>query len=368
MGNKKRAKKRKKSNQSATDENGEDDSFGDLSLDIDIDEAEKTDAADTMENAIGTAAASKTEVSGKNDFETFVRSALVSMQRTMKKQQSSIDKIAQSQICIKTDIKSIDKKVSNLTSRVGAIESTLDVVNTDVTEIKTDVNRNKTQIENVIKTQEAQGNELKAVRSHTDTAKLRFDNIEKSVGDIKGKMTENKNTLKSLDEEMDSISKRTKQLEDDLYYALDEIDKAKEHSNRLERFSRENNLRLLNFREERDESVFDIVRSVLTQIGMPNAEVMKAHRTGKRAVQGGRTLPRQIIFKLLRHSDKQYALKYQRERLSGVPYYLVDDLTDMDLQKMKSYRDIIEDAKANDKRYKFRNGKLVIDGKLYIPE
>ena len=194
MGNKKRAKKRNKSNQSATDENGEDDSFGDLSLDID--EVEKSDAADTMDNAIGMAAASKTEVSGKSDFETFVRSALVSMQRSMKKQQSSIDKIAQSQICIKTDIKSIDKKVSNLTSRLGAIESTLDVVNTDVTEIKTDVNKDKTQIENVIKTQEAQGNELKAVRSHTDTVKLRFDNIEKSVGDIKGKMTENKKLTK----------------------------------------------------------------------------------------------------------------------------------------------------------------------------
>ena len=49
-------------------------------------------------------------------------------------------------------------------------------------------------------------------------------------------------------------------------------------------------------------------------------------------------------------------------------YNLVDDLTDMDLQKKKSYRDIIKDAKANDKRYKLRNGKLVIDGKLYIPE
>ena len=51
-----------------------------------------------------------------------------------------------------------------------------------------------------------------------------------------------------------------------------------------------------------------------------------------------------------------------------MPYYLVDDLTDMDLQKKKFYRDIIEDAKANDKRYKFRNGKLVIDGNFYIPE
>ena len=255
-----------------------------------------------------------------------------------------------------------------MTSRVGAIESTLDVVNTDVIEIKTDVSRNKTQIGNMIITQDTQSNDFKAVRSHTDSAKLRFENVEKSICDIKGSMTENKNSLKSLDEEMNSIFKRTQKLEDDLFYALDELDKAKEHSNRLERFSRENNLSQLNFREERDENVFDIVKLVITRIGMPNGEVMKAHRTGKRAVQGERTLPRQIIFKFLRHSDKQYTLKYQREGLSDVPFYLVDDLTDMVLQKNKSYRDIIEDAKANDKRYKFRNGKLVIDGRLYVPE
>lgn len=108
MTNKKRAKKRKKSNQSATDENGEDDSFADLSLDID--EAEKTESAVTMDNTGETTATSKTNDSGKSDFEAFVRSALVSMQRTMKKQQSSIDKIAQSQICIKSDIKSKIKR------------------------------------------------------------------------------------------------------------------------------------------------------------------------------------------------------------------------------------------------------------------
>lgn len=219
----------------------------------------------------------------------------------------------------------------------------------------------------MIKTQDAQSNELKAVRSHTDSAKLRFDIIEKSIGDIKGSMNENKKSLKSLDEEMNSIFKRTRKLEDDLYYALDELDKAKEHSNRLERFSRENNLRLLNFREERDENVFDIVKSVLTRIGMPNAEVMEAQRTCKRAVQGGRTLPRQIIFKLLRHTDKQYALKYQRERLSDVHSIWLMILLKW-TYKRRNRTSLIEDAKANDKRYKFRNDKLVIDGRLYVPE
>lgn len=118
----------------------------------------------------------------------------------------------------------------------------------------------------------------------------------------------------------------------------------------------------------RNENVLEIVSDVLAKIDMPNAEVMKAHRTGKGIVRNGQTLPRQIIFKLLRHSDKQYAMQNQREKLSDVPYYLVDDLTDMDLQTKKSYKEVIDQAKTDHKKWKFRNGKVVIDhvdGKVY---
>ena len=62
---------------------------------------------------------------------------------------------------------------------------------------------------------------------------------------------------------------------------MDEIDKVKEHINMLGRFSCENNLRLLNYKESPNENVFEIVLRVLGKIGLPNAEIIKAHRTGK---------------------------------------------------------------------------------------
>ena len=62
---------------------------------------------------------------------------------------------------------------------------------------------------------------------------------------------------------------------------MDEIDKAKEHINKLERFSYENNVRLLNYEESRNENGFEIVLRVLGKIRLPNAEIMKAHKTGK---------------------------------------------------------------------------------------
>ena len=265
-------------------------------------------------------------------------------------------------------IKSINKTVSNLTSRVGAMESSLETLNTDVTEIKTDVNQNKSRIDNVLQTQTQQKDEIKAVRDITNSSKTRFDRIDDSINGINSTLISNKNTLKSLDDEMNDVVKRTQQLEDDLFYVLDELELAKYHLNKLERFGRENNVRLLNYQETQNENVFDIVYGVLAQLGMPNAEIMKAHRTGKNIQKDGKTLPRQIIFKFLRHTDKHYAIKKQREQLKDYPYYLADDLTGKDLQTKKSFKDVIDQARTAKKRVMFRNGKLVINGKVYSPE
>ena len=70
-------KKRKKSNQSTTDDNeNDDDSFLESPMNDDTDGADGAAATKSM------------------DFELFVRTTLSSMNKTMKSQQSSIDKIA----------------------------------------------------------------------------------------------------------------------------------------------------------------------------------------------------------------------------------------------------------------------------------
>ena len=150
----------------------------------------------------------------------------------------------------------------------------------------------------------------------------RIDSLDNSVSAIKSTLSSNKNTLNSLDTEINDIFKRNTQLEDDLSYAIEQLDKAKDHCNRLERFSRENNLRLLNFGENRNENPLDIVKRVAAKIGIPNCEIMKAHRTGKNAVIDGKTMPRQIIFKCLRHCDKHFLITNQRQKLSDVPFFL----------------------------------------------
>ena len=90
---KRRSKKHKQSNQSATDEN-EDDSFGDRSLDMSHDMSDGPDSGQPDEQSVTDGAATGTDVKGgggKNDFESFVRTALTSMQKTMKKKTTVLD-------------------------------------------------------------------------------------------------------------------------------------------------------------------------------------------------------------------------------------------------------------------------------------
>ena len=58
-------------------------------------------------------------------------------------------------------------------------------------------------------------------------------------------------------------------------------------------------------------------------------------------------------------------MKNQREKLKDVNYYLTDDLTSQDLTMKNSYKEIIDQAVSDNKRVMFRNGRLLINGKVY---
>ena len=58
-------------------------------------------------------------------------------------------------------------------------------------------------------------------------------------------------------------------------------------------------------------------------------------------------------------------MKNQREKLKHYSYYLTDDLTSQDLKTKRSYKEVIDQAVSENKRVMFRNGKLLINGKVY---
>ena len=59
--------------------------------------------------------------------------------------------------------------------------------------------------------------------------------------------------------------------------------------------------------------------------------------------------------------------KMKRDYLKVVPYYITEDQTEMDMKKRNDLQLIIEQAKRDGKRWKFRKGELYIDERLYRP-
>ena len=55
----------------------------------------------------------------------------------------------------------------------------------------------------------------------------------------------------------------------------------------------------------------------------------------------------------------------KRDSLKDVRYYITEDQMERDMKKRNDLQPIIEQAKRDGKRWKFRKGELYIDERLY---
>ena len=175
------------------------------------------------------------------------------------------------------------------------------------------------------------------------------------------------NDIKDLSTREKQTRKDITTLQSDMASAQTTISKLLEANNKLERFSRKNNLRLVGYPETQNEKPHKIVKDVLKDdFGLPYIEVDKAHRRGKSVELPDKTkVPRQIIFKVLRHTDKVEIFKRKREALENKDYYITDDLTDQDLEKKTRLQPVIDKALSENRKVKFVDGTLIVDRKAY---
>ena len=131
--------------------------------------------------------------------------------------------------------------------------------------------------------------------------------------------------------------------------------------NQLERKQRERNIRLVGYKESRAENCVTIIDDIIKDVlDIDGITVETAHRTGRKT---GR--PRHIIARVGTRSEKIEILKQQREGLKHKEYFIVDDLTQQDLQEKRRLQPIMQQASAEGKKWKFRNGRLIIEGRFH---
>ena len=199
-----------------------------------------------------------------------------------------------------------------------------------------------------------------------------INRMNKQMRKHQSKIEEQMTTITTLRQEMTSVTSRLSEVEKQLQNTRDsaaaqqqsgqqsgsgDTASLQEHVNRIERKQRERNLRLIGVQESPQEDCYDIVYSVIyDELGI-GGTVEAAHRVGRRGPK-----PRHIIFRVDHVDTKMNILTCQRQYLRDRDYFIVEDLTKQDYNKKRSLKPQIDQARRENKRWSFRNGKLYIDG------
>ena len=113
--------------------------------------------------------------------------------------------------------------------------------------------------------------------------------------------------------------------------------KSTEAENKLERFSRKNNFRIVGLPFTPREDPMVVARNFLTdhfQLDSPKIE--RAHRDGPQKEQ----LPRHFLVKMLSFQDKRSILSQQRKKLENTNIYIIDDLTKTDRENAITFLEV----------------------------
>ncbi len=81
------------------------------------------------------------------------------------------------------------------------------------------------------------------------------------------------------------------------------------------------------------------------------------HRVARRS--------RHILFKVQNYNDKIQILKQKRQRIGREKYFITVDQTDEDMAAKQRLQLMFEIAKQENKKWRFTQGKLFIEGQLY---
>ncbi|KAJ8030140.1 LINE-1 retrotransposable element ORF1 protein [Holothuria leucospilota] len=133
------------------------------------------------------------------------------------------------------------------------------------------------------------------------------------------------------------------------------LEQKDEELNKLERMSRRNNFRIVGYPKLHQENVEDIVRDeIIPLFGDSNGIVVeRCHRDGR----GFNGRPPHILVRCLSYRMKVNIMKNRRTVLNGKDYFIVDDLTKMDLAERKKWAVQVKQLYEQGTRLRFSGGK-----------
>ena len=175
----------------------------------------------------------------------------------------------------------------------------------------------------------------------------RIDKLEGNINESIEFQSKRIDALEQKMKDMDKLSARLAKAEKIMVEHAEQL-------NKLERFSRRNNLRVIGLPQQKGEDCLTLAKDLLrNKFNMPDVKLERAHRDGPK-IDGK---PQHFLIKLNCYQDKIKVLQQQRQILSNEPYYCVEDLTKSDLQEKRKWSAQASSAYKEGKKYRFVAGK-----------
>jgi hypothetical protein len=206
-------------------------------------------------------------------------------------------------------------------------------------------------------TQAKSGDTTKVRQATTDK---RLDQILEGQTLMQATLVDIQNELGKFREYQEETERRLVALSDKQVKIESSLTEVERRLNYIERKQRERNLRLIGIPESNPEDCYGIVHRVMSELDIrPIPQIEVTHRTGRRG-----QLPRHIILRVVKLQDKMEILRRQRVSLREKPYFFADDLTTHDYKMKQNFKPEIDQAKREGKRWRFRDGQLMIEGQV----
>ena len=209
-----------------------------------------------------------------------------------------------------------------------------------------------------------------------------IESLKKEIGELKGELKDLKESLEfagkeiiSLKAEMAETSTTVKENGEDMNSFDTDIEVLKRRNIKLEAYTRRENIRIYNIKEESDENTEEQVRNLfVAKLRIPQNDVdairfERVHRipmkpSSQRSQSRG---PRPVIVRFSHYQNKEFVRSFYKN-LKGTKIGISDDFPREVEEIHKTLYPVLKQAKREQKRAFFNFDKLIINGQIYRGE
>lgn len=208
-----------------------------------------------------------------------------------------------------------------------------------------------------------------------------IESLKKEICELKGELKELKGLKESLEfaekeiislkAEMAEISTTVKENGEDMNSFDTDIEALKRRNIKLEAYTRRENIRIYNIKEESDENTEEQVRNLfVAKLRIPqNDDAIRFERVHRIPVKPSSQRsqsrgPRPVIVRFSHYQNKEFVRSFYKN-LKGTKIGISDDFPREVEEIHKTLYPVLKQAKREQKRAFFNFDKLIIDGQIY---